>query len=145
MLMNVTFVVASRQNIKDLQELCNHCLFLNGNGTRLRWTSSPVFLDHKRVMMLSLSSSTDSPKLLIFCLSRRRYLLVSWQIYMFPESCHSTAFRWRSVQTVAAFSPPSSGIVSKKLWELIRNSAPLITLSRKAKLNESTKFLKICF
>src|SRR3954468_14532235 len=119
MLMNVTFVVASRQNIKDLQELCNHCLFLSGNGTRLRWTSSPVFLGHKRVMMLSLSSSTESPKLLIFCLSRRQYLLVSWQTYMFPELFHSTAFRWRSVQTVAAFSHPSSGIVSKKLWELI--------------------------
>src|SRR3954466_10580664 len=119
MLMNVTFVVASRQNIKDLQELCNHCLFLNGNGIRLRWTSSQVFLDHKRVMIPSLSSSIDSPKLLIFCLSRRRYLLVSWQTYMFPELFPSMVYRWRSVQTVAAFSPPSSGIVSKKLWELI--------------------------
>src|SRR3954462_10341713 len=119
MLMNVTFVVASRQNIKDLQELCNHCLFLSGNGTRLRWTSSPVFLDHKRVMMPFLSSSTDSPKLLIFCLSKRRYLLVSWQTYMFPGLFPSTVFRWISVQIVAAFSPPSSGIVSKKLWALI--------------------------
>src|SRR4051812_7613160 len=85
MLMSVTFAVASRQNIKDLLELCNPSLFLNGNGTRLRWTSSPVFLDRKRVMMLSLSSSTDSPKLLIFCLSRGRYLLDSWRPYMFPE------------------------------------------------------------
>src|SRR4051812_40804484 len=116
---NVTFVVASKQNIKDLSELCNHCLFLNGSGTRLKWTSSPGFLDHKRVMMPSLSSSTDSPKLLISCLSRRRFLLVSWQTYMFLELFPSTVFRWRSVRTVAAFSPPSSGIVSKKLWELI--------------------------
>src|SRR3954464_3111435 len=119
MLMNVTFFVASRQNTKDLQELWNHCLFLNGNGTRLRWTSSPVFLSHKRVMMLSLSSLTDSPKLLIFCLSRRRYLLVSWQTYMFPELFLSTVYRWRSFQIVEAFSPPSSEIVSKKLWALI--------------------------
>src|SRR3954467_429148 len=119
MLTSVTFAVASKPNIKDLLELCNHSLFLNGNGTRLRWTSSQDFLDHKRVMMLSLSSSTDSPKLLIFCLSRRQYLLVSWQTYMFPELFPSTVFRWRSVQTVVAFSPPSSGIVSKKLWELI--------------------------
>src|SRR3954471_10778012 len=119
MLMNVTFVVASRQNIKDLLELCNHSLFLNGNGTRLRWTSSPVSLDHKRVMMLSLSSSTDSPRLLTFYLSRRRDLLVSWQTYMFPELCPSTVFRWRSVQIVAASSPQNSGIVSKKLWALI--------------------------
>src|SRR3954471_11211410 len=116
---NVTFVVASRQNIKDLPELCNHCLFLNGNGTRSKWTSSPVFLGHKRVMMLSLSSSTDSPNFFIFCLSRRRYLLVSWQTYMFPELFPSTVFHWRSVQTVAASSPQNSGIVSKKLWALI--------------------------
>src|SRR3954468_1121891 len=119
MLMSVTFVVASKQNIKDLLERCNHSLFLNGSGTRLRWTSSPVFLDHKRVMMLSLSSSTDSRKLLIFCLSRRQFLLVSWQTYMFPELFPSTVFRWRSVQIVATFSPPNSGIVSKKLWALI--------------------------
>src|ERR1043165_3891090 len=119
MLLNVTFAVASRQNTKDLLELFNPSLFLNGNGTRLRWTSSPVFLDHKRVMMLSLSSSTDSLKLLIFCLSRRQSLLVSWQTYMFPELFLSTVFLWRSVQIVAAFSPPSSGIVSKKLWALI--------------------------
>src|SRR4051812_28603052 len=110
MLMSVTFVVASKQNIKDLLELCNHSLFLNGNVTRLRWTSSPVFLDHKRVMMLFFSSSTDSPKLLTFYLSRRRYLLVSWQTYMFLELSPFMVFRWRSVQIVAAFSPRSSGI-----------------------------------
>src|ERR1043165_5731996 len=115
---NVTFVVASRQNIKDPLELCNLCLFLNGSGTRSRWTSSPVFLDHKRVMMPSLLSSTDSPRLLTFCLSRRQYLLVSWQTCTFPESCHSTAFRWRSVQTVATLSPRDSGLVFNKLWAL---------------------------
>src|SRR4051812_32331584 len=119
MLMNVTFVVALRQNTKDLLELCNPSLFLNESGTRLKWTSSPVFLDHKRVMMLSLSSSIDSPKLLTFYLSRRQSLLVSWQTCMFPELFPSTAFRWRSVQIVAAYSPLSSGIVSKKLWALI--------------------------
>src|SRR3954469_22574655 len=119
MLKNVTFAVASRQNIKDLLELCNHFLFLNGSGTRSKWTSSLVFLDHKKVMMPSLSSSTDSPRLLIFYLSRRRSLLFSWQTCMFPELFPSTAFRWRSVQTVAAFSPRDSGIVSNKLWELV--------------------------
>src|SRR3954469_12704763 len=105
MLKSVTFAVASRQNIKDPLVLCNHYLFLNGSGTRSKWTSSPVFLDHKRVMMPFFSSSTDSPSLLIFSLSRRQSLLVSCQTCTFPESCHSTAFRWRSVQTVAAFSP----------------------------------------
>src|SRR3954462_5215618 len=116
MLNNVTFVVASRQNIKGLPELCNHCLFLNGSGTRLKWTSSLVFLDHKRVMMPSLSSSTDSPRLLIFYLSRRRSLLVSWQTWMFPESCRFMVFRWRLVPTEAAFSPQDFWIVSKKPW-----------------------------
>src|ERR1041385_704512 len=38
---------------------------------------------------------------------------------MFPEFFPSTVFRWRSVQTVAAFSPRSSGIVSKKLWHYL--------------------------
>src|SRR3954465_12083345 len=91
--------VASRPSIKDLLELCNHSLFLNGNGTRLKWTSSPVFRDHRRVMMLSLSSSTGSPRLLTFFLSRRQSLLVSWQTCMFPESCRSRVFHWRSVPT----------------------------------------------
>src|SRR3954452_21672562 len=115
MFLNVTFVVASRKNIKDLLELCNHYLFLNGSGTRSKWTSSPVFPDHKRVMMPSLSSSTDSPRLLTFCLSRRRSLLVSWQSCTFPELFPSMAFRWSSVQIMAAFSPQDSGIVFKKL------------------------------
>src|ERR1043165_6778009 len=118
MLMSVTFVIASRQNIKDLLELCNHFLFLNGSGTRSKWTLSLVLLDHKRVMMPYLSSSTDSPRLPIFCLSRRRSLLVSWQTCTFPELFPFTESRWRSVPTVAAFSPQDSGIVSKKLWAL---------------------------
>src|SRR3954467_1444400 len=119
MLKSVTFVVASKQNIRDLLELCNHCLFLNGSGTRLKWTSSLVSPDHRKAMMPFLSSTTDSPRLLTFCLSRRRSLLVSWQTYMFPELFPSMVFHWRSVQIVAAFSPPSSGIASKKLWALI--------------------------
>src|SRR4051812_46445027 len=118
MVMSVTFVVASKPNINGLLELCNDFLFLNGSGTRSKCTSSLVFLDHKRVMMPSLSSSTDSLRLLILFLSRRQSLLVSWQTCMFPESCPSTAFRWRLVQTVSVFSPQDSGIVSKKLWEL---------------------------
>src|SRR4051812_30738611 len=101
MLMNVTFAIASRQNIKDLLELCNHSLFLNGSGTRLRWTSSPDFLDHKRVIMLSLSSSTDSPKLLTFFLSRRRYCYSVGRLICF-QNCfpprHSVGDQFRSWQ-----------------------------------------------
>jgi hypothetical protein len=33
---------------------------------------------------------------------------------MFPELCHSTVFRWRSVQIVVASLPPDSGKVSKE-------------------------------
>src|SRR3954470_19820943 len=118
MLKSVTFVVASKQNTKGLLELCNHCLFLNGSVTRLKWTSSLVSPDHRKVMMPFLSSSTDSPRLPTFCQSRRRSLLVSWQTCMFLELCPSMAFRWRSVRTVAVFSPQDFGIVSNKLWAL---------------------------
>src|SRR3954466_10945447 len=100
MLKSVTFAVVSRRNIKGLLELYNHFRFLNGSGTRSKWTSSPVFLVHKRVMMPFLSSSTDSPRLLTFCHSRRQSLLVSWQTCMFAELFPSIAFRWRSVQTM---------------------------------------------
>src|SRR4051812_13006943 len=37
------FVVALRQNIKDLLVLFNLCLFPSGNGTRSVWTSSSAF------------------------------------------------------------------------------------------------------
>src|SRR3954468_10567072 len=64
---------------------------------------------------------------------------------MFPGLCRSTVFRWRSVQTVAASSHQDFGKVSKRLWELICPSTPLITPSRKDKLNQSIKCLKTCF
>src|SRR3954466_14407050 len=64
---------------------------------------------------------------------------------MFLELCRSMVFRWRSIQTVAASSHQDIGKVSKKLWELICPSTPLITSSRKDKLNESIKCLKTCF
>ena len=55
----------------------NHLLFLNGNGTKSKWTSSRDFQGHRKVMMPSLSSSTDSPRWPTFCQSRRRSLLVN--------------------------------------------------------------------
>src|SRR4051812_20126736 len=48
------------------------------------------------------NDATDSPKFLIFCLSRRRSLLASWQTYVFLELFPSTVFHWRSVQIEAA-------------------------------------------
>src|SRR3989337_1186445 len=77
MSLSVTFAVASRQNIKGLLELCNPLLFLNGNGTKSKWISLLVFPDRRRVMMLFLSSLTDSQRLLTFCQLRRQSLLVS--------------------------------------------------------------------
>src|SRR3954468_2621154 len=105
MLRSVTFVIASKQNIKDLLELCNHLLFLNGSGTKSRWTSSPVFPDHRRETTRSLSSSIGSPRLHTLYQSRRRLLLLSWKNCISHKLCRSMVFRWRSVLIVAAFSP----------------------------------------
>src|SRR3954466_2185975 len=145
MLLRVTFAVASKQNTKGLMELCNLSLFLNGNGTMLKWTSSLDFPNHRKVMMLFLSSLTGFLKLHIFWQSKKRSLLVSWQLSICPGLFHSMVFHWLSAQTVAAYSLQDSGQVSKKLWELIYHSIQLFILSRKAKLNVSTKFSKICF
>src|ERR1041385_2906992 len=145
MFLNVTFVIASRVNIKNRLELYIHLKFLNGSGTKSRWTPSLVFLDHRRETMRSLLSSTGSPRLLTLYQSRRRSLLLSWKNCISPKLCHSTVFRWRSVQIVAAFSPQGIGGVSKKLWGLFCISTPLITPSHKAKLNESIKCWKTCF
>src|ERR1043165_679730 len=102
MFLNVTFAIASKPDIRNLLVGCDHSLLLIGSGTKSKWTSSPVFLSHRKVTMQSLSSSTDSPRLLTSCRSRRRSLLVSWQLCISPELSHSTVLHWRSVQTVAA-------------------------------------------
>ena len=134
MLLSVTFAVVSKQNIKGLLELCNLSLFLNGNGTMLRWTSSLDFPNHRKVMMLFLSSLTGFPKLHISWQSKKRSLLASWQRSICPGLFHSTVFHWLSAQTVAAYSLQDSGQVSKKLWELICHSVLRFILSRKGKL-----------
>ena len=51
---------------KTCWKLYNPLLFLNGNGTKLKWTSSLDFLDRRRVMMLSLSSLTGFSKVAHF-------------------------------------------------------------------------------
>ena len=145
MLLSVTFAVVSKQNIKGLLELCNLSLFLNGNGTMLKWTSSLDFPNRRKVMMLFLSSLTGFPKLPIFWRSKRQSLLVSLQLSTCPELFHFTVFHWLSVQTVAAYSLQDSGQVSKKLWELICHSVLRFILNRKDKLNASIKFSKTCF
>src|SRR3954465_7533007 len=144
MLPSVTFAVVSKQNIKGMLELCNLSLFLNGNGTMLKWTSSLVFLNRRKVMMLFLSSLTGFLKLHIFWRSRKLSLLVSLQLSICPELFHFTVFHWLSVWTMAAYSLQDSGQVSKKLWELIYHSVLLSTRSLKGKLNVSHKFSKTC-
>src|ERR1044072_9018956 len=64
LLPNVMFVVALRQDIKDLLVLFNHCLFPSGNGTKSVWTSSPAFQKPRKEMMPSSLSLTDFQKLL---------------------------------------------------------------------------------
>src|SRR3954463_16804217 len=118
MLPSVTFVVVSKQNIKGLLELCNLSLFLNGNGTMLKWTSSLDFPNHRKVMMLFLSSLTGFLKLHIFWLSKKRSLPVSLQLSICIELFHFVVFHWLSVWTVAACSLQDSRLVSKKLREL---------------------------
>src|SRR3954462_13859825 len=115
---NVTFAVASRVNIRNPPELYNPLKFLNGSGTKSRWTSSPVFPDHRRETMRSLSSSIGSPRLLTLYQSRRISLLLSWQNCISHNLCRSTVFHWRSVLIVAAFSPQDIGGVPKKPWGL---------------------------
>src|SRR4051812_9913218 len=77
LLLNVMFVIALRQNIKDLLVLFNHCLFPSGNGTKSVWTSSPAFQKPKKEMMSSSLSLTDFQKLLTSFLFASPLLLVS--------------------------------------------------------------------
>src|SRR3954465_13850998 len=145
MLPSVTFAVVSKQNIKGLLELYNLSLFLNGNGTMLKWTSSLDFPSRRKVMMQFSSSLTGFLKSHIFWRSKKQSLLVSLQLSTCPELFHFTVFHWLSVRTVAAYSLQDSGQVSKKLWELIYRSVLLFIRSLKDKLNVSTKFSKTCF
>src|ERR1041385_6953953 len=48
------FVVALRQNTKDLLVHFNLCLFPSGNGTKSPWTSSPAFQEPRKETMPSL-------------------------------------------------------------------------------------------
>src|ERR1041385_991703 len=45
------YVVALRQNIKDLLAHFNLCLFQSGNGIKSVWTSSPAFQKPRKEMM----------------------------------------------------------------------------------------------
>src|SRR3954465_7332089 len=140
MLPSVTFAVVSKQSTNGLLELCNLSLFLNGNGTMLKWTSSPDFPNRRKVMMLFLSSLTGFLKLHIFWRSKKRSLLVSLQLSTCPELFHFTVFHWLLVWTVAAYSLQYFGQVSKKLWGLTYLSVLRFIRSHKGKLNMSTKF-----
>src|SRR3954465_9534150 len=64
LLLNVMFVVALRQNTKDLLVHFNLFLFQSGNGTKSVWTSSPGFQKPRKEMMPPSLSLTDFPKLL---------------------------------------------------------------------------------
>src|SRR3954465_2488318 len=138
------FFVASRQNIKDLLVLLNHCLFLSGNGTKSVWTSSPAFQKPRKEMMPSSLSLTDFQKLLTSFLFASLLLLFGWRTCMSLKLCLSTVFLWKSILIVVAFSPLDSGEASNVLWELISPLVQLSTLNLSVKSKGLTKFLKTC-
>src|SRR3954471_13764864 len=138
------FVVALRQNTKDLLVLLNHCLFPSGNGTRSAWTSSPAFQKPRKEMMPSSLSLTDYQKLLTSFQFASLLLLVSWRTCMSLELCLFMVFLWKSILIVVAFSPIDSGEAFKMLWELIYPLVQLSILSLVVKSKGLTKFLKTC-
>src|SRR3954468_13874858 len=74
---NVMFVVALRQNIKDLLVHFNLFLFPSGNGTKSVWTSSLAFQKPRKEMMPSSWSLTDYQKFLTSFQFESLLLLVS--------------------------------------------------------------------
>src|SRR3954463_4660770 len=138
------FVVALRQNTKDLLVLFNHCLFLSGNGTKSVWTSSLAFQKPKKEMIPSSLSSIDSQKLLTSFQFASLLLPVSYQTCMSRESYHFMVFLWKSILIVVAFSPLDSGKAFKILWELISPLVQLSILNLVDKSKGLTKFWKTC-
>src|SRR3954463_9764250 len=138
------FVVALRQNTKDLLVLFNHCLFLSGNGTKSVWTSSLAFQKPKKEMIPSSLSSIDSQKLLTSFQFASLLLPVSYQTCMYREFYHFMVFLWKSILIVVAFSPLDSSKAFKMLWELISPLVQLSILSLVVKLKGLTKFWKTC-
>src|SRR3954465_4560490 len=138
------FVVALRQNTKDLLVLFNHCLFPSGNGTKSEWTSSPAFQKPRKEMMPSSLSLTDFQKFLTSFQIASLLLLVSRRTCMSLELCLFTVFLWKSILIVVAFSPLDSGEAFKKLWELIYPLVQLSILNLAVKSKGLTKFLKTC-
>ena len=139
------FAVASRQNIRNLPELCNHCLFLNGNGTKLKWTSSLVFPDHRRVMMLSLSSLTGFLKVAHF-LPVKETITASQLADLYVSrivSLHGVPLEINSDR---------GSLFTSRFWESFQQAmgthlsfSTAFHPSPVVKLNESIKFSKICF
>src|ERR1041385_2514127 len=138
------FVVALRQNTKDLLVLFNHGLFPSGNGTNSVWTSSLAFQKPRKEMMPSLLSLIDFPKLLTSFLFASLLLLASKRTCMSLELCLFMVFLWKSILIVVAFSPLDSGKVFKMLWELISPLVQLSTLNLAVKLKGLIKSWKTC-
>src|SRR3954467_2552044 len=138
------FVVALRQNIKDLLVHFNLCLFPSGNGTKSLWISSLAFQKPRKETMLSLLLSIDSQKLLTFFQSASLLLPVSYQTCMSRELYHFMVFLWKSILIVVAFSPLDSGKAFKMLWELISLLVQFSILNLVVKSKGLTKFWKTC-
>ena len=146
MLPSVTFVVASRQNIRNLPELCNHCLFPNGNGIKSEMdfiTGFPrsqkghdaifVVVDRfsKVAHFLPVKETITASQLADLYVSR----IVS--LHGVPLEINSDRGSLFHLKVLGKFS---TGYGNSFIA-----LAQLITPSPAVKLKESTKFLKICF
>src|SRR3954462_2242228 len=138
------FVVALRQNTKDLLVHFNLSLFPSGNGTKSVWTSSLAFRKPRKEMMPSALSSIDSQTLLTSFQFPNLLLPVSYQTCMCRELYHFMVFLWKSILIAVAFSPLDSGKASKMLWELISPLVQLSILNLAVKSKGLTKFWKTC-
>src|SRR3954467_12402033 len=138
------FVVALRQNIKDLLVPFNLCLFQSGNGTKSVWILSLAFQNPRKEMMPSSLWWIDFPKLHTSLQFASLLLLASWRTCMSLELCLFMVFLWKSILIVVAFSPLDSGEAFRMLWELISPFVQLSILSLVVKSKGLTKFSKTC-
>src|SRR3954470_23941207 len=122
------FVVALRQNIKDLLVHFNLCLFQSGNGTKSVWISSLAFQKPRKEMMPSSLLLIGFSKLLMVSL----------------ELCLFMVFLWKSILIAIAFSPLDFGEAFRILWEPISPLVQLSILHLVVKFKGLTKFLKTC-
>ena len=137
------FVVALRQNTKDLLVLFNHCLFPSGNGTKSVWTSSPDFPKTQK--------GNDAIFIVIDRLSKVAHFLPVRESITASQLADLYVSRIVSLHGVPLEINSDRGSlftsrlkVFKMLWELISPLVQLSTLSLVVKSKGLTKSWKTC-